>query len=115
MFAVQENFKLPNYFGFNYDALDECINDLEWLYAKFYLIVFKDSEKILSEEPNAWDILAPILKSTSSEWRNGRNYDDFPTAPTPFHILFHYNHLNNIIIKVQSAFPESNIISINGT
>ncbi len=82
-------FKFPSYFGNNWPAFDECINDLEWLSRSSYVLIIKNSNYILEMEPKNFQILLEILKDTSIEWAKGRDYNDFPTEPTPFHIVFH--------------------------
>ena len=85
--AFSDAFQFPDYFGNNWAALDECINDLDWLEASSYILVLKDVEKMLSNE-QYFSILMKTLYQTANEWRNGRMYDSFPTPPTPFHIIF---------------------------
>jgi RNAse (barnase) inhibitor barstar len=80
-------FRFPDYFGYNWDAFEECINDLDWLDAKSYILIVKDIEKLKLPE-NVIRIFLRILKDAADEWTKGRNYDDFPTPPTPFHIIF---------------------------
>jgi RNAse (barnase) inhibitor barstar len=85
--AFADAFRFPDYFGFNWAAFDECINDLEWLSANSYVLVLKNIDKLKINNEDKIHFIR-ILKNTSEEWKNGRNYDDFPTLPTPFHILF---------------------------
>ncbi|NMB44187.1 MAG: barstar family protein [Clostridiales bacterium] len=82
-------FKFPNYFGSNWSAFDECINDLEWLSSDSYILLIKNVNHVLQGETKDFRILLNILKDTAVEWSNGRYYDDYPTEPTPFHIILH--------------------------
>lgn len=62
-------FKFPDYFGENFNALDECITDLEWLPADGYLLVIKNSGSLLNEEPeDTLESLLSILDGAGSEW-----------------------------------------------
>ena len=80
-------FKFPDYFGNNWAAFDECINDLEWLNADSFILILENMDSMLKDEPK-FNVLIRILCDTAREWQNGRNYDSFPTPPTSFHILF---------------------------
>lgn len=80
-------FKFPDYFGNNWAAFDECINDLEWLEGKAYILFITESDKITKTSDNDFKTLIKLLMQTIVEWTEGRNYDDFPTQPIPFHIV----------------------------
>jgi RNAse (barnase) inhibitor barstar len=69
-------FKFPSYYGQNMDALNDCINDLEWLDKPNYILIIKSSKEFLSKEPEEvrTHILA-FLESVSKEWANVPNYD----------------------------------------
>ena len=80
-------FEFPDYFGNNWNALDECINDLDWLNKDSYVLILESMDSMLKDEQN-FNILIRILRDAARDWHNGRNYDSFPTPPTPFHIVF---------------------------
>lgn len=82
-------FRFPSYFGNNWTAFDECLNDLDWLSCEKYLLLICEAEKILSIEESNFQTFISILSQTVDEWTNGRCTDDFPTPPTPFHVIFH--------------------------
>lgn len=87
MKAFAKAFRFPDYFGYNWDALDECINDLKWLGASSYVLALKNLDQmVLGDQDSA--ILVDILRDTAMEWSVGRTYNpSFPTPPTPFHVL----------------------------
>ena len=79
------------YFGNNWDALDECINDLEWMPADNYVFVFFDFDVILREwEPETVEILLRVFHDAAIEWsvpvKIGEAWD---RDAKPFHIIFH--------------------------
>jgi RNAse (barnase) inhibitor barstar len=87
---VSAALQFPYYFGENWDALDECLNDLDWLPGNAYLIIVSDASSMLSEDPGQLDTLVKVLKRTCAEWAAGRiEGKPWDTAPTPFKILLH--------------------------
>ena len=62
-------FQFPDYFGKNYNALDECITDLEWLPAEGYLFMVKNSAHLMIEESgDDLRVLLRILDEAGKEW-----------------------------------------------
>ena len=80
--------QFPDYFGNNWAAFDECLNDLDWLSGEAYLLLIEDVDQVLTTSDSSFKIFINILKCSVDEWTEGRNYDSFPTLPTPFHIVF---------------------------
>ena len=61
--------QFPPYFGENGDALDECLNDLEWLGADAYVLTILDAACVLDREGGEarrgfWE----QLQDTAKEW-----------------------------------------------
>lgn len=81
--------QFPYYFGENWAAFDECINDLGWIRGNSYELFIDQSYKILEKEQQEIPTFLKIMKNAVQEWVNGRNYNDFPTMPTNFDLLFH--------------------------
>jgi hypothetical protein len=81
--------QFPDYFGENWDALDECLNDLSWLPGRSYLLVISDALQVLADEPvRELEILLRLLMRTGDEWAN-RRLEAAPRdgPPTPFHVV----------------------------
>jgi hypothetical protein len=79
--------QFPYYFGENWDALDECLGDLEWLEADAYVIVITTAQHVLDcEPPEELQLFLNLLENTAREWAdpNGR---DSKHAPKPFHVV----------------------------
>ncbi|RPF54151.1 barstar family protein [Aquisalibacillus elongatus] len=96
-FAIKLQF--PTYFGENWAAFDECINDLEWLDGDGYILVISNFDELLTNSSQDLKVFKDILLSTIQEWVNGREYDSYPTPPTPFHVVLHCLPLKESIIK----------------
>jgi RNAse (barnase) inhibitor barstar len=67
---VASQLKFPDYFGSNFDAFDEMMNDLEWLEETIIYLIFRNYDDFLSEENDeAREILLTILDDASTEWK----------------------------------------------
>lgn len=77
-----------DYFGENWPAFDDCINDLDWLPADAYLIFISDIDKVLEYEQADFKTFTKKISRAIKEWTEGRTYNpSFPTPPTPFHVF----------------------------
>jgi hypothetical protein len=71
--------KFPDYFGHNWDALDECITDLDWCPAERYVLIYDQSEIFSKAAPTEWETAYNILRSAVAYWQD---------TDTPMDILF---------------------------
>jgi RNAse (barnase) inhibitor barstar len=53
--------QFPGYYGENWDAMDECINDLAWMPAQWYLIHVNGVELVLPEDEKNFNIFLKVL------------------------------------------------------
>lgn len=66
--------QFPDHFGENWDAFDECLNDLDWLEDSAAVLVIRDAEQVLADgSGEAFGTLLEILQAE----RNA-----------PLHVLF---------------------------
>lgn len=86
-------FQFPSYFGENWNALDECIHDLDWLSGDNYIIGINDIQDLLiNEEKGELDVLFKILKGGSSEWGMPKDIGQaWGRQGKPFHWLLQYD------------------------
>jgi len=75
----------PAYFGGNWDALDECLSDLEWLPGAGYLLVFRDADRLLTGAEEDYRTLIDVLEGAGQEWSAPRSSP--PRAALPFHAI----------------------------
>jgi RNAse (barnase) inhibitor barstar len=78
--------ELPEYFGHNWDSLEECLADLEWMPAKGYVLLLTDAEQILPEDEEDYATLLEVLSDAGEAWASGQaGMGERPV--TPFHVL----------------------------
>jgi RNAse (barnase) inhibitor barstar len=65
--AVAASLEFPDYFGGNWDALDECLSDLAWIPEPAVLVVIRDADRLLANAPEDWRILLDILAAREME------------------------------------------------
>lgn len=93
--------QFPGYFGYNWAAFDECLNDLDWLSGDAYLLLLSDIDKVLISSYNSFKVFIKTISRSIDEWTEGRNFDSFPTPPTPFHIVFHSSKEKEGVVKTK--------------
>ncbi len=69
MHALYQACQFPAYFGFNFDALEECLNDLEWLEAKGFALVFHDFALLEERAPEDAKTFLEIVRDVSERRR----------------------------------------------
>lgn len=59
----------PAYFGANWDAFEESINDLAWAPAPGYVILFDDVAQFANQATDAWSTAYDILQGAVTQWQ----------------------------------------------
>ncbi len=82
--------QFPYYFGANWNALDECLADLEWLPGEGYLFCITDSQRLLGKAPGQMlTSFVGLLEKLAGEWSKPR-IGGVPRPARPFHVLWQY-------------------------
>lgn len=68
---MYELLQLPGYFGFNWDALHECLRDLSWI-AKHKIVLIHDRLPGLPE--SQLKIYLEILSDAGLSWKTGEEH-----------------------------------------
>ncbi|RIK33770.1 MAG: barnase inhibitor [Chloroflexi bacterium] len=58
----------PAYFGHNWDAFEECVNDLSWAPASGYILLFQAPERLVKNARADWEIAVEILSTAIENW-----------------------------------------------
>lgn len=77
----------PEYFGHNWDALEECLADLEWLPAKGYVLVFTDADEVLPEDEEDYETFLEVISDAGEAWGTGQAGMGMSRG-IPFHVIF---------------------------
>jgi RNAse (barnase) inhibitor barstar len=60
--ALNEQFRFPAYFGWNWDALYDCLADLSWLPADRYFVVIENADALETESGRPHGLLIYTLR-----------------------------------------------------
>jgi RNAse (barnase) inhibitor barstar len=72
--ALAEALSFPDYFGFNWDAADECLTDLSWHDGDVVLVI-DDAGTPESSAPEDWGVLIELLTDAARFWQDqGRSF-----------------------------------------
>lgn len=67
--TIAEAMAFPGYFGRNWDALDECLGDLEWVPAAGYVLVYDHFDRFARADPAAWETALDVFRAAIEHWR----------------------------------------------
>jgi len=106
-------FQFPYYFGENWSAFDECINDLSWVQANDYIFALTDLDKVLvKEDPKELETLFYLLDCAATSWSTGQN-QWIPGTPNQeknsFSIWLHMEQDAKVSDHLQSIIQNKNI------
>jgi hypothetical protein len=76
--------QFPDWFGGNWDALEDCLTDLSWAPAAGYVLLFEDAGRLPADDRR---ILVDVLAAAASHWSQ---------RGTPFFAVF---------VDAQAALP----------
>lgn len=61
--------QFPSYFGHNWDAFEECVNDLAWVPASGYLLLYDAVARFATAQPAEWATARAILAGAAARWQ----------------------------------------------
>jgi RNAse (barnase) inhibitor barstar len=65
MKTLAEALGFPDWFGANWDALEDCLSDLSWREAPGWVLVFRDSDALPRDDLG---VLLEVLRSAAQFW-----------------------------------------------
>ncbi len=72
--AMAQAMHFPDYFGANWDALEECVTDLSWTPARGYVLLYDHVIRFARSRPHEWVMARRILAQAVETWQA----DDVP-------------------------------------
>lgn len=63
-----DELRLPDYFGWNWDALSDCLRDLKWLPADHYLLIVEAADEMLPGDAAGRQLLFRTLLRAAQRW-----------------------------------------------
>jgi hypothetical protein len=66
---LARGFAFPDYCGENWNAIDECMRDLEWLPADGYFCLLLHRDTLEQRIPQAFEIFLSVLRYASTDWK----------------------------------------------
>ncbi|MET9426113.1 barstar family protein [Streptomyces sp. NPDC003036] len=65
---LQESLQFPEYFGWNWNAVYDCLRDLQWLSSDHHVVIIKSAERALSEDDTAREKFFRTLWRAGQRW-----------------------------------------------
>jgi RNAse (barnase) inhibitor barstar len=66
--ALNDQFGMPAYFGWSWDALFDCLADLSWLPAECYVVVVENAQRLRVDDCPAHRSLVEVLRRSAAAW-----------------------------------------------
>jgi hypothetical protein len=66
---VAKALEFPSWFGHNWDALFDCLNDLGWRPAPGYVLLLENPSELRDAEPEVFDTALAILGDAAVAWQ----------------------------------------------
>ena len=79
MAALSDSLDLPDWFGGNWDALDESLRDLSWLEADGHVLVVEGGDVLWRRQPELAGTLVSVWTGAAASWA---------AKGIPFHLVF---------------------------
>lgn len=83
-------FQFPYYFGHNWDAMVDCLRDLEWLPGDSYVVFITNADHLLVQDDRDFNALVSILRDVAGEWATPmESFSPKPRGAIPFRVVLH--------------------------
>jgi hypothetical protein len=69
MNALATALRLPKHFGQNWDALEECLVDMDWVDADGVVLYYDHVDGLLEAHPDQFETLVEICRDAVASWK----------------------------------------------
>jgi len=66
--SIARSMRFPSYFGKNWDALEDSINDLSWWKVKGFLLIFEQADSFINSSIDEFFVFIEIISNTIKSW-----------------------------------------------
>ncbi len=66
--AIADALAFPDWFGENWDALEDCLTDLSWAGASGYVLLLEECGALSRSDPEAFETALEIFDSAAEYW-----------------------------------------------
>jgi hypothetical protein len=74
--------EFPDWFGRNWDALEDCLTDLSWYEADGYVLLLHGADALAERRSDDYGVLVDVLGACAQYWR-GRGVPFFAVCADP--------------------------------
>lgn len=104
--------QFPGFFGNNWNALSDCLRDLEWLPAAGWVLVVLNSTHLLSDaEKEQMEFFVRVIHQVADEWSEDvQGEGEWDHSPQPFKVVFqyspgHFAEFERMFARSSETFP----------
>ena len=95
--------QFPSYFGANWNAVNDCLRDLQWLRARAYLLVITEGESLFDDtDAGAVASFVTAVDAAAEYWRTPATGPMRHDA-TPFSVLLQAEDVTGVRRRLQQA------------
>lgn len=69
--AAAQALQFPDYFGYNWDAFEDCLTDFDQLSDKGHILLYTQPENFATANPKDWNTLLAIFRTAVQDWLQG--------------------------------------------
>src|SRR5579862_4463551 len=68
--VIAKVLQFPDWFGYNWDALNDCLTDLEWLSTKTgYVLLFENADRFAAGHKHDFRQAMDVFRAASEYWK----------------------------------------------
>lgn len=87
LIEIGRAFSFPDYYGKNVNALNDCINDLDWIPKNNYILIINNADSFISGNNEDRQDMIDFLNEVSEEWSNVPLEDEY-RKKSDFRIIY---------------------------